>query len=229
MGSGPSMFSDLWSQLSSVQEARLLMVGLDAAGKTTILYRLKLDQIVTTLPTVGFNVETVEYKNLRLTVWDLGGQEKIRRKLWRQYYFGTQGVIFVVDSSDQERIEDAQEELQSMLKDDDLAEAPLLVYANKQDLPEAMDSNEVAQRLGLTELEIDGGMSSLAPQPPERGWKKESSGWRQCCRSGHGFASPLREHDDMWTRAADATIMLVSATIARCLALCCFSARRLWL
>mmetsp|Transcript_62312 Transcript_62312/g.148774 ORF Transcript_62312/g.148774 Transcript_62312/m.148774 type:complete len:196 (-) Transcript_62312:144-731(-) len=152
MGSGPSMFSDLWSQLSSVQEARLLMVGLDAAGKTTILYRLKLDQIVTTLPTVGFNVETVEYKNLRLTVWDLGGQEKIRRKLWRQYYFGTQGVIFVVDSSDQERIEDAQEELQSMLKDDDLAEAPLLVYANKQDLPEAMDSNEVAQRLGLTEL-----------------------------------------------------------------------------
>ena len=66
-------------------------VGLDAAGKTTILYKLKLGEIVTTIPTIGFNVETVEYKNISFTVWDVGGQDKIR-PLWRHYYQNTQGA-----------------------------------------------------------------------------------------------------------------------------------------
>merc|ERR1719508_34174 len=79
------------------------MVGLDAAGKTTILYKLKLGEIVTTIPTIGFNVETVEYKNISFTVWDVGGQDKIR-PLWRHYFQNTQGLIFVVDSNDRERI-----------------------------------------------------------------------------------------------------------------------------
>ena len=65
------------------------MVGLDAAGKTTILYKLKLGEIVTTIPTIGFNVETVDYKNISFTVWDVGGQDKIR-PLWRHYYLNTQ-------------------------------------------------------------------------------------------------------------------------------------------
>ena len=55
-----------------------LMVGLDAAGKTTILYKLKLGEVVTTIPTIGFNVEQVDYKNISFTVWDVGGQDKIR-------------------------------------------------------------------------------------------------------------------------------------------------------
>ena len=59
------------------QEMRILMVGLDAAGKTTILYKLKLGEVVTTIPTIGFNVETVEYKNISFTVWDVGGQDKV--------------------------------------------------------------------------------------------------------------------------------------------------------
>ena len=71
------------------QEMRILMVGLDAAGKTTILYKLKLGEVVTTIPTIGFNVETVEYKNISFTVWDVGGQDKIR-PLWRHYYQNTQ-------------------------------------------------------------------------------------------------------------------------------------------
>lgn len=54
------------------------MVGLDAAGKTTILYKLKLGEVVTTIPTIGFNVETVEYKNISFTVWDVGGQDKVK-------------------------------------------------------------------------------------------------------------------------------------------------------
>merc|ERR1719281_214479 len=110
------------------------MLGLDAAGKTTILYKIKLGEVVTTIPTVGFNVEEVQYKNLRMTVWDVGGQDKIR-KLWRHYYQGTQGLIFVVDSSDRDRIEDAREELQKMLREEEMHEAAVLVFANKQDLP----------------------------------------------------------------------------------------------
>merc|ERR1712061_378337 len=118
----------LWGQLIGKQDMRILMLGLDAAGKTTILYRLKFGEVVTTIPTIGFNVETVEYKNISFMVWDIGGQDKIR-KLWRHYYSGTNGVIFVVDSSDRERIQDAREELFKMLEEEELREAALLVLA----------------------------------------------------------------------------------------------------
>ncbi len=128
------------------------MVGLDAAGKTTILYKLKLGEVVTTIPTIGFNVETVEYKNISFTVWDVGGQDKIR-PLWRHYYQNTQGVIFVVDSNDAERFEDAREELHKMLAEDELREAVLLVFANKQDLPKAKSAEEISEALNLRALE----------------------------------------------------------------------------
>ncbi|KAJ7590887.1 ADP-ribosylation factor family-domain-containing protein [Mycena floridula] len=123
-------------------------VGLDAAGKTTILYKLKLGEIVTTIPTIGFNVETVEYKNISFTVWDVGGQDKIR-PLWRHYFQNTQGIIFVVDSNDRERVSEAREELQRMLNEDELRDALLLVFANKQDLPNAMNAAEITDKLGL--------------------------------------------------------------------------------
>ena len=94
--------------VDSNRDMRVLMVGLDAAGKTTILYKLKLGEIVTTIPTIGFDVETVDYKNVSFTVWDVGGQDKIR-PLWRHYYQGTQGLIFVVDSNDKDRIGEAHD------------------------------------------------------------------------------------------------------------------------
>merc|ERR1712026_483668 len=84
-------------------EVRVLTIGLDAAGKTTLLYKLKLGMLVATIPTIGFNVETVEYKNISFTMWDVGGQDKIR-PLWRHYFQNTEGLIFVVDSNDRERI-----------------------------------------------------------------------------------------------------------------------------
>lgn len=127
------------------------MIGLDAAGKTTILYKLKLGEIVTTIPTIGFNVETVEYKNICFTVWDVGGQDKIR-PLWRHYYSNTQGLIFVVDSNDRERVLEAEKELSNMLQEDELRDAVLLVFANKQDLPNAMSASELTERLGLNHL-----------------------------------------------------------------------------
>lgn len=141
-------FASLFKNLFGKKEMRILMVGLDAAGKTTILYKLKLGEIVTTIPTIGFNVETVEYKNISFTVWDVGGQDKIR-PLWRHYFQNTQGLIFVVDSNDRERIGEAKEELSRMLNEDELREAILLLFANKQDLPNAMNAAEITDRLGL--------------------------------------------------------------------------------
>lgn len=83
---------------------------------------------------VGFNVETVTYKNVKFNVWDVGGQDKIR-PLWRHYYTGTQGLVFVVDSQDRERIEEAKHELHRILSDREMRDCLLLVFANKQDLP----------------------------------------------------------------------------------------------
>lgn len=126
-----NIFGNLFKGLFGKKEMRILMVGLDAAGKTTILYKLKLGEIVTTIPTIGFNVETVEYKNISFTVWDVGGQDKIR-PLWRHYFQNTQGLIFVVDSNDRERVGEARDELHRMLQEDELRDAVLLIFANKQ-------------------------------------------------------------------------------------------------
>ncbi|PWA25450.1 hypothetical protein CCH79_00005407 [Gambusia affinis] len=145
-----NMFAGLFKMFGK-KEMRILMVGLDAAGKTTILYKLKLGEIVTTIPTIGFNVETVEYKNISFTVWDVGGQDKIR-PLWRHYFQNTQGLIFVVDSNDRERCAEAREELLRMLAEDELRDAVLLVFANKQDLPNAMNAAELTDKLNLHSL-----------------------------------------------------------------------------
>nr|ACD77175.1 ADP-ribosylation factor family-like protein (predicted) [Sorex araneus] len=119
--------SALFSRIFGKKQMRILMVGLDAAGKTTILYKLKLGEIVTTIPTIGFNVETVEYRNICFTVWDVGGQDKIR-PLWRHYFQNTQ------------------------LQEDELRDAVLLVFANKQDMPNAMPVSELTDKLGLQHL-----------------------------------------------------------------------------
>uniref|UniRef100_A0AAQ4S3L4 ADP-ribosylation factor 3a n=1 Tax=Gasterosteus aculeatus aculeatus TaxID=481459 RepID=A0AAQ4S3L4_GASAC len=103
------------------------------------------------LPLTGFNVETVEYKNISFTVWDVGGQDKIR-PLWRHYFQNTQGLIFVVDSNDRERVNEAREELMRMLAEDELRDAVLLIFANKQDLPNAMNAAEITDKLGLHSL-----------------------------------------------------------------------------
>ncbi|XP_078385937.1 ADP-ribosylation factor 2-like isoform X1 [Cetorhinus maximus] len=144
-------FFDIFKSFFGKKEMRILMVGLDAAGKTTILYKLKLGEIVTTIPTIGFNVETVEYKNISFTVWDVGGQDKIR-SLWRHYFQNTQGLIFVVDSNDRERINEARDELNRMLSEEELKDAVLLVFANKQDLPNAMNVAEITDKLNLHQL-----------------------------------------------------------------------------
>ena len=106
-------FAALKEVLSTFSErhAKILMLGLDGAGKTTVLYKLKLNETVSTIPTIGFNVESVQpVKNVTFTVWDVGGQDKIR-PLWRHYFVGCEGLVYVVDSVDHERFMEAKDEL----------------------------------------------------------------------------------------------------------------------
>ncbi|KAJ6850398.1 ADP-ribosylation factor 2-like [Iris pallida] len=168
-----SALSRLVKMMFARREMRILMVGLDAAGKTTILYKLKLGEVITTIPTIGFNVETVDYKNVSFTVWDVGGQDKIR-PLWRHYFQNTQGLIFVVDSNDKERILEARDELHRMLSEVELQGATLLVFANKQDLPNAMSISEITDKLGLHALR-------------QRRWYIQSA----CATSGEGLYEGL--------------------------------------
>jgi ADP-ribosylation factor-like protein 1 len=148
MGGALSLFSKLlWAK----KEIRILILGLDNAGKTTLLYRLKIGEVVTTIPTIGFNVESVTYKNLAFNVWDLGGQTSIR-PYWRCYYANTAAVVFVIDSTDVERLHTAQEELKAMLDEDELRDAALLVFANKQDQPGAKGAGDISEALKLGEL-----------------------------------------------------------------------------
>jgi len=163
----------IFKRLISKREIRILMVGLDAAGKTTILYKLKLGEQVTTIPTIGFNVESVEYKNINFTVWDVGGQDKIR-PLWRHYFLNTDAIIFVVDCNDRDRVMEARNELHRMLGEDELANSALLVFANKQDLPNAMNAADVTDKLGLHSLR-------------QRNWYIQAT----CATSGEGLYEGL--------------------------------------
>eukprot|EP00002_Diphylleia_rotans_P020900 TRINITY_DN4065_c0_g1_i2.p1 TRINITY_DN4065_c0_g1~~TRINITY_DN4065_c0_g1_i2.p1 ORF type:complete len:183 (+),score=39.25 TRINITY_DN4065_c0_g1_i2:212-760(+) len=146
----------VWTKISNLlalsnRECRIVMLGLDAAGKTTVLYSLKLGERVVTIPTIGFNVETIQYKKLNFTVWDVGGQDRIRR-LWNHYYDGTQGLIFVLDSHDTDRMKEAKQELHAIMSNEEMKRAPVLIFANKQDLDGACKASEVANKLGLNEL-----------------------------------------------------------------------------
>ena len=147
MGAKISRFFDMFGK----KDARIVMVGLDAAGKTTVLYKIKLNDVVTTIPTIGFNVERVEYKNLRMTIWDIGGQDRLR-PLWRHYYDNTNGIIFVLDSADEARIKLARDEIHKMMEEPALVDAKLVVFANKQDMPNALPASDVVQALELKKL-----------------------------------------------------------------------------
>ncbi|XP_026566539.1 ADP-ribosylation factor-like [Pseudonaja textilis] len=145
------LFSRIYDSVYGV-EARILLLGLDAAGKTTLLYKLKSNEETSTIPTMGFNVETVQsFNEVTFTMWDIGGQEHIRA-LWKHYHTNTDGLIFLVDSMDYHRFEEARLELESLLEADDLRGVPLMLLANKQDLPEARPSMEVAERMGVDKI-----------------------------------------------------------------------------
>lgn len=130
------------------KEMRLLMLGLDNAGKTTILKKFNGEDINTISPTLGFNIKTLEYKSYQLNVWDVGGQTTIR-SYWRNYFEKTEGLVWVVDSADRRRLLQCKEELHALLQQEKLAGASLLIFANKQDLPGALSKDEIAEVLDL--------------------------------------------------------------------------------
>lgn len=130
---------------------QILILGLDDSGKTSILYKMKLGLPVTTIPTVGFNVQTVSFKKTKFHVWDVGGQDNIR-PLWRHYYTGTHGLIFVIDSSDRDRVEEARYEFHRIVAEREMRNAAILVFANKQDVKGAMKPHQIQEELGLTRI-----------------------------------------------------------------------------
>lgn len=143
--------SKLWNRLRGTEEYKIILIGLANAGKTTILYRLQLGSLVAAHPTIGSNVEEVSHKNVRLQMWDLGGQESIRA-YWPAYYANTQGIIFVVDSADRSTTLLAKMELFNLLIHPDIKPVPILVLSNKQDLPGALDPGQLSEVLSLVEI-----------------------------------------------------------------------------
>mmetsp|Transcript_19694 Transcript_19694/g.64037 ORF Transcript_19694/g.64037 Transcript_19694/m.64037 type:complete len:201 (-) Transcript_19694:85-687(-) len=151
MGNAMTSMKKAFERLFGNKEMRVVMLGLDAAGKTTVLYKLHIGEVYSTVPTIGFNVEKVQYKNVQFTVWDVGGQEKLR-PLWRHYFHSTDGLIFVVDSLDKQRVSKAASEFQQIVSDPLMRNSAILVYANKQDLPNALSPAEVMEQLGMNKL-----------------------------------------------------------------------------
>ncbi|XP_060527696.1 ADP-ribosylation factor-like protein 2 [Cylas formicarius] len=133
------------------KEMRILILGLDNAGKTTILKRFNGEPIDTISPTLGFNIKTLEHRSFKLNMWDVGGQKSLR-SYWRNYFECTDGLIWVVDSADKRRLEDCRKELHVLLQEERLAGATLLVFANKQDLPGACSMDELKEILELEKI-----------------------------------------------------------------------------
>ncbi|WFD21989.1 hypothetical protein MEQU1_000651 [Malassezia equina] len=142
-------FSSLWNSLFGQKELKICILGLDNAGKTTLMYKMTLGAVVATAPTIGSNTETFEYKNLKFVLWDVGGQTSLRTS-WAQYLTSTHALVFVVDSNDRERVSLARAELHRIAADDNLARAPVLVWANKQDVRGAMTPSELSEALNLS-------------------------------------------------------------------------------
>lgn len=133
------------------KEVRLLMLGLDNAGKTTILKKFNGEDIDTISPTLGFNIKTLEHRGFKLNIWDVGGQKSLR-SYWRNYFESTDGLIWVVDCADRMRLQDCKQELQNLLVEERLAGATLLVFANKQDLPGALPAEKIRELMDLDSI-----------------------------------------------------------------------------
>ena len=151
-----TMGAKLCSLFKLKKHARILMFGLDGAGKTSILYQFKLSDLVATTQTIGFNLETIKYKDLFLTIWDIGGYnifyDNECRILCKHYFKNTDGIIFVIDCNDKERFAKANQVLLELINNEDLKNIPLLIFGNKQDLDEATLPNKLIDILEMEKI-----------------------------------------------------------------------------
>jgi len=143
------LISSLWRRLFTYKEFKVSLIGLDNAGKTTILFQLHMGEVVETQPTLGSNVEEVVHKNIRMIVWDLGGQESLRHG-WSTYFEGSHAIILVVDSTDIQRMPKVKEELNRIIHHPHLTHAAILVYANKQDFFEPRNRTQSTTSMNNT-------------------------------------------------------------------------------
>ena len=134
------------------RELRLLILGLDNAGKTTIVKKFLGEDTSEIAPTLGFQIKTIEHNGFKLNVWDVGGQTTIR-SYWRNYFEQTDGLIWVVDSGDKMRLQDCKKELMQLLVQEKLAGATLFIFCNKQDVAGALSPQEIKDTLELDSLE----------------------------------------------------------------------------
>lgn len=150
-----SYLSRAWAKLTHLGSAdaqfKIIIVGLNNAGKTTILYKLALDEVIVTEPTIGSNVEEVAHKNIKLQVWDLGGQESLRNA-WDAYFSATDAVIYVIDSADDSQVQASQAEFLNLLVHNELKDALILVFANKAEMPTARSVSELVDMYGFGDV-----------------------------------------------------------------------------
>ena len=147
-----SQYLTIKDKLIGKKEFRIILLGVDDSGKTKIFSQLKNYKNPEAIPTIGFNIEIIYYKDIQLTIYDVGGQDKLR-VLWKHHYKLSDGIIFVLDSTDNDNIEDAAVELKKMFIDEDLYECPILVMANKQDLSGAFSPAEIINKFGFGEID----------------------------------------------------------------------------
>ncbi|KFQ34499.1 ADP-ribosylation factor-like 14, partial [Mesitornis unicolor] len=134
---------------SKVKPGNIVMLGLDSAGKSTLLYKFKCNDVFLTTPTIGFNVDMIETaKDFTLTFWDVGGQQKMRQ-VWCNFLENADGLLYVVDSSDKRRLEESKKEFELILKNEFMKSVPVVVLANKQDLPGALNAEEITRRFKM--------------------------------------------------------------------------------
>ncbi|KFG86241.1 ADP-ribosylation factor family protein [Metarhizium anisopliae] len=133
------------------KEMRILMLGLDNAGKTTIVKKIMGEDVNTVSPTLGFIIKTIDYDGYKLNIWDVGGQKTLR-SYWRNYFEKTDALIWVVDATDRLRIDDCRDELHGLLLQERLSGASLLILANKTDVEGCMDEQEIRKALRLDEI-----------------------------------------------------------------------------
>ncbi|NWW27107.1 ARL14 protein, partial [Falcunculus frontatus] len=159
-----------------VKRASIVMLGLDSAGKSTLLYKLRYKDAFLTTPTIGFNVDMIEAgKDFTLTFWDVGGQKKMR-ELWSNFLEDTDGLLYVVDSSDKRRLEESRREFELILKNESIQDVPVVVLANKQDLPGALNAEEITRRFKMKKYCSD------------RNWYVQPC----CALTGEGLAEALQ-------------------------------------